>query len=169
MLAVAFIGAVTGAAVNGFIALVTGEDINGIAAALVSGAVSGAITSVGMVFALATGGWGGLVIAAFVGGISSASGKLMNHGMKNDWNYDDLDFSSVIWSGVIGAGTGAITYGIMLGVANLNADGLSYAIDKTSRWATKVAEGFRFGLEDVVMSITLLPMLETMNSVPQQF
>ncbi len=107
ILATLLIGAAIGGVVGGVAAIATGGDFwTGFAV----GAVSGLISTVGTMLAVATGGIGGLLIAGGFGFVAGFSSNIVQQGIEKGWN--NINYGSAILSGVIGGIIGIFTYGL---------------------------------------------------------
>ncbi len=150
------VGALISGLTNAVIAGFSGEDMS---AAFLSGAFSGAIMTTGMCLAIATGGWGGLLVAGLSGGLSGG-GNYIYQGKTKGWN--NIDGNEIFISAGIGAVFAMGTYGLLYPAAIHSSGGLKTTTDVTTSWTTRATSALSISPESFVAALMIdLPVTVT--------
>lgn len=142
------IGALVGAIAGGVVALVNGDDFW---AGVAGGAVSGAICTLGVAVAVATGGLGGLAIAATVGFAGGFSGDLVSQGIKNGW--DNLDFNQAFKVGAITAFASVATFGLTSFISSMSTTGFEQIVDKSIKIGSRIVQSLTPSFESIFIAL----------------
>ncbi len=163
MLAAVAVGALIGGLCSGIATAATGGDfISG----FVGGLVSGAIITVGMAIAFATGGVGGFFLAAGFGFAASFTGSIIQQGMDKGWG--NVNYGMAFISGGIGAIFSVITYGFCGAIMQSSVGLFEGIFDMTATFVSKFVEALSLSVESFLLTVMFsapLTIIQTITDV----
>lgn len=159
ILATILIGTLIGGLIGGVTAAINGDNI---LAGLAGGAFSGALLTVGMAMALATGGLGGLAISGVFGFAGGATGDIINQGISNNW--DNVDFNH---AAIVGGVTAVFTIGTfgLMSLASNSAGAFEGVVNKSLSWTLRVNNALRLSPESFIATTMICSPISVSNSL----
>ncbi len=154
------LGALVGGLCNGIAAASTGGDF---VSGFVGGLVSGAVITVGMALAFATGGVGGLAVAALFGFAASFTGSIVQQSL--DPNKTEISFLSALASGIVGMVFGAIGYGVSMFIMQSTVGLFDAVLDMTSSFASRFVAALSMSLGSFLLTVTFSASISFIQSV----
>ena len=142
------VGALVGAIAGGVVAIVNGDDFW---AGVAGGAVSGAICTLGVAVAVATGGIGGFAIAAAIGFAGGASGDIMSQGIEKGW--DNIDPIEAMKVGAITALASVATFGLTSFIASMSTTGFEQVVNKSINIGSRIVQSLTPSFESIFIAL----------------